>query len=166
MSASSVAPARSVTARAALVLAVTLLAHGFVVERMDRLLAGARTEEPNEDVTVTARLLPPPAPPAPPPPAPRPAPRPRAAPAVAPAPAAEAARVEAPPIGDFGEPLAAVGHDYGAFAIRLHPFRCRITTGDPQPHEHAEIRWVEAGEIDALAWAAADVPVLGQWRNL
>ncbi len=110
MSTVSVIPARSVSWRAALVLLATLLAHAFVLERVDRMLAGADSGEPKEEATVTARLLPPPAPPAPaapPSPASRPAPRPRPAPVVPPAPATEPARVEAPPIGAFGEQLAA-----------------------------------------------------------
>jgi 8-oxo-dGTP diphosphatase len=66
---------------------------------------------------------------------------------------------------EVGAALATVEHDYGDFAIRLLPLRCRITAGDPRPHEHAEIRWVARAEITALEWAAADVPVLREWRG-
>lgn len=66
---------------------------------------------------------------------------------------------------EVGAPLATVEHDYGDFAIRLHPLRCRITAGEPHPHEHAEIRWVAAAEIATLDWAAADLPVLREWRG-
>jgi 8-oxo-dGTP diphosphatase len=66
----------------------------------------------------------------------------------------------------IGDPLRPVEHDYGGLAIRLHPLRCRITAGTPHPHEHAEIRWVAANELAQLEWAAADLPVLDQWRGV
>lgn len=66
---------------------------------------------------------------------------------------------------EVGAALAPVEHDYGEFAIRLHPFRCRITGGTPHPREHAEIRWLGAEETAPLAWTAADVPVLRAWRG-
>ena len=156
MSTVSVIPAWSVSWRAALVLLATLLAHAFLLERVDRMLAGAESGEPKEEAAVTARLLPPPAPPAPaapPPPAPRPAPRPRPAPVVAPAPAAEPARVEAPPIGAFGEQLAAEQEP------PLAPEPAVVPEPAQQPVAEAEPEEVEASG-EPLRAALAQRPAL------
>ena len=65
-----------------------------------------------------------------------------------------------------GTALAPVEHDYGAFAIRLLPFLCRIESGVPVAREHDAMRWVSAGEIGDVEWAAADVPVAEEWRAM
>lgn len=93
-------PARSVTSRALLVLAVTLLVHALVLQHVDRLLAGAEPELPHDIAAVSARLLAPPVPPvatqaAPAPPA-APAPAIRKRPAAIGAPPVAAAPVEWP----------------------------------------------------------------------
>jgi len=158
MSTLSAAPARSVAARAAAVLLATLLAHALVLERVNRILSGGEPQRPAEESTVTARLLPPPAPPAaaappPAPPAPRPPPRPRPAPIVAPVPAAEPAPVEVPPIGAFGEDLAAAKEPPPAAEPAVEPEPA------PQPLAEAEPEEVEASG-EALRAALAERPAL------
>jgi 8-oxo-dGTP diphosphatase len=69
-------------------------------------------------------------------------------------------------IVDAGKALTPVVWDYGRGPIRLHPFVCTVTSGEPHPHEHEEIRWCRAEELGALDWAEADVPILGEWRSL
>lgn len=49
--------------------------------------------------------------------------------------------------------------------IRLLPFRCSITAGEPQALEHERLHWCAPEDFGALAWAAADMPVLVQIRN-
>ncbi|MFM7180169.1 MAG: (deoxy)nucleoside triphosphate pyrophosphohydrolase [Verrucomicrobiales bacterium] len=56
--------------------------------------------------------------------------------------------------------LPPVDHHYADFSIRLHPWICEIAQGEPEPMEHAEIRWVNAAALPDLDWAAADLPVL------
>ena len=56
--------------------------------------------------------------------------------------------------------LAAAVHPYPAGTIRLHPWICLLTEGEPIPHEHAAIRWCRPDELRALHWAPADLPVL------
>lgn len=51
-------------------------------------------------------------------------------------------------------------HEYPWISIDLVPFICSLTSGEPQPHEHAELRWIDKKESSALEWAPADVPVL------
>ncbi|WP_307816433.1 (deoxy)nucleoside triphosphate pyrophosphohydrolase [Nocardioides limicola] len=36
--------------------------------------------------------------------------------------------------------------------------------GDPQPHEHDQVRWVAAAELDDLDWLDADRPFLAELR--
>jgi len=64
-----------------------------------------------------------------------------------------------------GTALTPVVWDYGRGPIRLHPLLCTISRGEPHPHEHSEIRWCSPEELVALDWAAADVPILQEWRE-
>ena len=50
--------------------------------------------------------------------------------------------------------------------IRLEVFRARILRGNLLPHEHHQIRWVDAEELMRLDWAEADIPVLPAVRDL
>ncbi|MDI6911863.1 (deoxy)nucleoside triphosphate pyrophosphohydrolase [Nocardioides sp.] len=36
----------------------------------------------------------------------------------------------------------------------------RLVAGEPTPHEHDRVRWLGAGELDAVDWLAADRPFL------
>ena len=65
-------------------------------------------------------------------------------------------------IVEVGEPLRPVDWDYAGRAIRLFPFRCKIVRGEPRAVEHEMLRWCAPRDFDALAWAAADIPVLAQ----
>jgi 8-oxo-dGTP diphosphatase len=61
--------------------------------------------------------------------------------------------------------LTPVVWDYGRGPIRLIPFFCRIVSGTTQPHEHDALEWVDAVTCDRLHWAAADGPILAEWRD-
>lgn len=128
MSTLPMVPARSVTSRALLVLAVTLLVHALVLERVDRMLGGAEPESPMEVAAVSARLLAPPVPPAAPQAAPAPpaAPRPRPAPAI---------RKQQPAI--VSPPVAAAPVDWPATVdVAADAFGAEPA---PMPQEPAEI---------------------------
>lgn len=43
---------------------------------------------------------------------------------------------------------------------RLRLWLADLSAGTPYPHEHAELRWVRADELDALDWLAPDRPLL------
>lgn len=60
------------------------------------------------------------------------------------------------------EPRPSVDWRYGETSLRLHPYVCRIISGEPRPLEHAELRWCDVLEFSQLEWAPADVPV---WRE-
>jgi 8-oxo-dGTP diphosphatase len=59
--------------------------------------------------------------------------------------------------------LAAVTHAYPLMTIELIPFICSLENGEPHPHEHAEIRWLDREAAQALSWAPADVPVVKEY---
>lgn len=40
--------------------------------------------------------------------------------------------------------------------MTLRAYRVSLTAGSPQPHDHRELRWVRADELDGLAWVPAD----------
>ena len=60
--------------------------------------------------------------------------------------------------------LEAVIWNYERGRIRLLPFRCTIIGGELRAIEHERILWCAPEDFGNLAWADADVPVLGQIR--
>ena len=59
--------------------------------------------------------------------------------------------------------LAPSTYAYSAFTITLYPFICKIVEGDVVLHEHACVKWVEPGELQAVDWTEADVPVAQEY---
>lgn len=60
-----------------------------------------------------------------------------------------------------------VGEDVplaGGWAV-LRVYAAILTDGDqPQPLEHAELRWLGAAELDSVPWLPADAPILTALR--
>ena len=44
--------------------------------------------------------------------------------------------------------------------IQLDVYACSLVGGEPQPVEHAELRWLEGDQLHDLDWAESDIPVL------
>ena len=63
------------------------------------------------------------------------------------------------------EALPVVEHVYPEVAIRLRPFRCRVTAGEPAALEHEEVGWFTAKEVDDLGLAGADREVVALVRE-
>jgi 8-oxo-dGTP diphosphatase len=61
------------------------------------------------------------------------------------------------------KPLTPVTHIYPWTTIKLSPFVCSLEKGEPHPHEHAEVRWVDKKEAMGLVWAGADVPIVREY---
>ena len=53
-------------------------------------------------------------------------------------------------------PLIPVDYEYPGEAIRLIPFLCNITEGNPTPVEHHTIRWQRINMFSDLKWSDAD----------
>jgi 8-oxo-dGTP diphosphatase len=56
-------------------------------------------------------------------------------------------------------------HAYPTITVKLIPFVTRLlaTSGAPQTHEHAALRWVPAAELTALDLPAADLPIIADY---
>ncbi len=52
----------------------------------------------------------------------------------------------------------------GASTLRV--WSARLVEGEPVAHEHRDLRWVRAADLDALDWIAADRPLLPAVREL
>lgn len=48
----------------------------------------------------------------------------------------------------------------------LRVWAARVVRGEPQPLEHAALRWVGAEELDEVPWLEADLPLLPHLRVL
>lgn len=50
------------------------------------------------------------------------------------------------------------------YALRV--YAAELVAGEPLPHEHEEIRWVGADELDGLDWLPADRPFLSRVQKM
>ena len=48
----------------------------------------------------------------------------------------------------------------------LRVFLADLRSGEPQPNEHASLRWLTADELEDVPWLPADRPLLPQLRYL
>ena len=48
----------------------------------------------------------------------------------------------------------------------LRTWTGRITHGTPTPHEHAELRWLGAAELESVRWLPGDLALLPELRSL
>lgn len=48
----------------------------------------------------------------------------------------------------------------------LRAYAATLLRGEPEPHDHAALRWVSAGELDAVDWVSADRGFLPALRRL
>ncbi len=49
--------------------------------------------------------------------------------------------------------------------MTLRAYAATLLRGEPQPHDHAALRWVSAAELDDVDWVPADrgfLPALGR----
>lgn len=73
-------------------------------------------------------------------------------------------------VEELGCTVEVTGWLDGKTAINEHLRLCiataQLTHGDPVPAEHDAVRWLRAGELDEVTWAAADVPFLAAIRDL
>lgn len=64
--------------------------------------------------------------------------------------------------------LPSVTHDYGMQRIKLIPFICTIESGEIDPVEHKDYKWLQKGDLAKYAMLEADLEIIrrlnGQWR--
>ncbi len=66
---------------------------------------------------------------------------------------------------EVGEHLITVDHAYSHFRVSLNVHQCRYISGEPQPLECDEIRWVTLAEIDQFPFPAANVKIIEALRQ-
>ena len=65
---------------------------------------------------------------------------------------------------EVGEHLITVDHTYTHFRVQLEVHLCRYLSGEPQPIECDEVRWVTLAEIDQYPFPAANVQIIAALR--
>ncbi|MHC1782890.1 MAG: A/G-specific adenine glycosylase [Anaerolineaceae bacterium] len=55
-----------------------------------------------------------------------------------------------------GQPCGVFRHAYTHFRIELHAFSCGILSGDPQPLQASEVRWVDPAELSKFPMGKVD----------
>ncbi len=56
--------------------------------------------------------------------------------------------------------LEVLEHDYPKLHVRLHPFLCKVTDGDPRPLECAQLEWVEPPRLLDYRFPDANQPLI------
>ncbi|MDO5502509.1 MAG: (deoxy)nucleoside triphosphate pyrophosphohydrolase, partial [Actinomycetia bacterium] len=59
-----------------------------------------------------------------------------------------------------GNEVTTTTHAYNFATITLTTYWSEIVSGEPEPTEHAEIRWLAPADLSTLDWAAADIPAI------
>lgn len=59
-----------------------------------------------------------------------------------------------------GEHLVTVTHDYPDFSITMHAYMCSAENERFTLREHTASIWLLPSAMDALDWAAADIPIV------
>jgi 8-oxo-dGTP diphosphatase len=55
-----------------------------------------------------------------------------------------------------------VTHQYPDFTITMHAFVCSCNNPDLTLTEHIDFKWLEKEDLEALDWAAADIPIVNE----
>ncbi|PFF33945.1 8-oxo-dGTP diphosphatase MutT [Bacillus cereus] len=59
-----------------------------------------------------------------------------------------------------GEKIEEVEHEYGNVIVHLATYKAHIKSGMPKALEHADLKWVQVGNLLELKWAPADIPTV------
>ncbi len=65
-----------------------------------------------------------------------------------------------------GELFEEIAHDYPEKSVHLKFFICKLLSGEPQPLDCAAVKWIEASELAAHEFPAADAQLLARLRSL
>lgn len=65
-----------------------------------------------------------------------------------------------------GEPLITIDHTYSHFRVTLNVHHCQHLSGEPQPLECDEVRWVALSELDQYPFPKANVQIIQTLQEL
>lgn len=65
---------------------------------------------------------------------------------------------------EVGDHLMTIDHAYTHFKVTLNVYHCRYISGEPQPIECEEIRWVTLDEIDQFPFPKANEKIIQELR--
>lgn len=65
-----------------------------------------------------------------------------------------------------GEPLITIDHTYSHFRVTLNVHHCQYLSGEPQPLECDEVRWVSLSELDQYPFPKANVQIIQALQEL
>jgi mutator protein MutT len=63
-------------------------------------------------------------------------------------------------------PLTMIEHRYPTVHVRLHPFVCRLESGEPCAMSAAQWRWVESSELAAYRFPEANAGLLAELASV
>ncbi|NJL50155.1 MAG: 8-oxo-dGTP diphosphatase MutT, partial [Leptolyngbyaceae cyanobacterium SM2_5_2] len=66
---------------------------------------------------------------------------------------------------EVGQPLCTVTHAYSHFKVTLNVHHCTHLSGDPQPIECDEIRWVTLDALDEYPFPKANIQIIEALRE-
>ena len=66
---------------------------------------------------------------------------------------------------EVGKLLIVVDHTYSHFHVTLNVHHCRYLSGDPQPIECDEVRWVELHELEQFPFPKANLQIIEALRQ-
>lgn len=58
------------------------------------------------------------------------------------------------------EEFLTVKHEYPDFILEMHSFICQCENNIVTLTEHLDFKWLDISELNALDWAAADIPIV------
>ena len=58
-----------------------------------------------------------------------------------------------------------VVHEYPDFELTMHSFICEVDSKALTLHEHVDQKWLKINELNALDWAAADIPIINELKK-
>lgn len=61
---------------------------------------------------------------------------------------------------EVGAPVETTAHEYDFGTVTLRTFYATLIHGEPQPTEHAAVRWLPVDDLDTVIWAPADLPAV------
>ena len=64
-----------------------------------------------------------------------------------------------------GDRLITIDHTYTHYRVTLNVHHCRYVSGEPQPIECDEVRWVEVAELDQFPFPKANVQIIDAIRQ-